>query len=221
MSLFNINISKLINDLLPPKKREINIIAICKGLFSKQDNDNLNFLELIEGTSAPQYATGTYNQFDRVIYQREVYESLKNSNTNLPTVANSWVKVVDNFLGTNETQNYTTSTIHLEYALNRYFENMANTPYDLTNGAINLQTVQLSNPSFLIGYTNTSSSTVGYSYSENFITYDENILVDYTVLQINVPTSTATALGSNYYQIISNFVDKYITAGITYRIELY
>lgn len=221
MSLFNINISKLISDLLPPKKREINIIAICKGLFSKQDDDNLNFLELIEGTSASQYATGTYNQFDRVIYQREVYESLKNSNTDLPTVATSWVKVVDNFLGTNETQKYTTSTIHVEYALNRYFENMANTPYNLTTGAIYLQTIQLAMPTFLVGFTDTISSTVGYSYSENFITFDENILVSYTVLQINVPTATATALGTNYEQIIRNFADKYITEGITYKIELY
>jgi hypothetical protein len=221
MSLFNINISKLISDLLPPEKRTVNIIAFCKGLFSKQNNDNLNLLETIERTSAPYYSSGTYSQFQRVIYQREVYESLKNSNTDLPTVATSWVKVVDNFLGTNETQKYTTSTIHVEYALNRYFENMANTPYDLTTGAIYLQTIQLAMPTFLVGFANTSSSTVGYSYSENFITFDENILVSYTVLQINVPTATATALGTNYEQIIRNFADKYITEGITYKIELY
>ena len=98
---------------------------------------------------------------------------------------------------------------------------MANTPYNLTTGAIYLQTIQLSDPSFLIGFTNTSSSTVGYSYSENFITFDENILVNYTVLQINVPTATATALGTNYEQIIRNFADKYITEGITYKIQLY
>jgi hypothetical protein len=221
MSLFNINISKLISDLLPPKKRELNIIAICKGLFSKQNNDNLNLLETIEGTTAPQYSSGTYSQFQRVIYKREVYESLKNSNTDLPTVSTSWIKVINNFLGTNETQNYTTSTIHVEYALNRYFENMSDGPYDLSNGAINLQVLPTPNLSFLVGYTGLNSNNVGYTGSTNFVTYDEIIVPNFTVLQINVPTSTATNLGANYEQIIRNFANKYISEGITYKIELY
>ncbi len=221
MSLFNINISKLISDLLPPEKRVVNIIAFCKGLFSKQDNDNLNTLETIEGTTAPLYVSGTYNLFDRVKYQRAVYESLKNSNTSLPTIETDWIRVVDNFLGTNETQKYTISAVHLEYALNRYFQNIATTPYELGDGVIYLQNIVLANPSFLVGYTNTLSSTVGYSQSDNFITFDENILVSYSVLQINVPTATATALGTNYYQIISNFVDRYISEAILYTIQLY
>ena len=221
MSLFNINISKLISDLLPPKKRELNIIAICKGLFSKQDNDNLNLLETIEGTTATQYASGTYNQFDRVVYKYEIYESLKNSNTDLPTVTTSWIKVISNFLGTNETQNYTTSSIHVEYALNRYFENMPSTPYDLSNGAINLQNIPLADSSFLIGYTDNNSSAVGYDNSVQYVTYDEIINQNNVVLQINVPTPTATNIGANYYQVISNFANKYISEGITYTIELY
>jgi hypothetical protein len=221
MSLFNINISKLISDLFPPKRRELNIISLCKGLFSKQNNDNINLLETVEGTSAPQYSIGTYSQFQRVIYQREVYESLKNSNTDLPTVATSWIKVVDNFLGTNETQNYTTSTIHVEYALNRYFENMVNTPYDLSSGQIFFSILPLNELSFLVGYTEPNSSSVGYLISDNFITYDENIVPNYTVLVINVPTATSTNLGANYDQIIRNFADKYISKGITYTINLY
>jgi hypothetical protein len=221
MSLFNINISKLIRDLLPPEKRVVNIIALCKGLFSKQDNDNLNTLETIEGSTAPQYATGTYSQFDRVIFQSEVYESLKDSNTDLPTVATSWAKVVNNFLGTNETQKYTTSAIHVEYALNRYFENMASTPYELSTGAIYFSNAQLPALSFLIGYTETNSSAVGYLGSNYYITYDESIIPNYTVLEINVPTATATALGANYEQIIRNFADKYISQAIVYIIQLY
>ena len=221
MSLFNINISKLISDLLPPEKRVTNIISFCKGLFSKQDNDNLNTLETIEGTSAPLYASGTYNKFDRVIYQRAVYESLKNSNTSLPTVATDWIMVVDSFLGTKETQKYTTSAIHVEYALNRFFQNMASTPYELGDGLIYLSNAQLPALSFLVGYTEPNSSAIGYSNSDYYITYDESIVPNYTVLQINVPTATATALGTNYYQIISNFADKYISQAIVYTIQLY
>jgi hypothetical protein len=221
MSLFNINISKLISDLLPPEKRVTNIIAFCKGLFSKQDNDNLNTLETIEGTTAPLYVSGTYNLFDRVKYQRAVYESLKNSNTSLPTVETDWIRVVDNFLGTNETQKYTTSAIHIEYALNRYFQNIASTPYELADGPIYFSNAQLPALSFLVGYTEPNSSAVGYSNSDYYITYDESIIPNYTVLQINVPTATATALGTNYYQIISNFVDKYISGAIVYTIQLY
>ena len=221
MSLFNINISKLISDLLPPEKRAVNIIAFCKGLFSKQDNDNLNLLETIERTSAPYYSVGTYNQFQRVIYQREVYESLKNGNTDLPTVATSWIKVVDNFLGTNETQKYTTSTIHIEYALNRNFLNMIAVPYNLSSGPIYFSNAQLPALSFLVGYTEPNSSAVGYSNSDYYITYDESIIPNYTVLVINVPTGLATILGANYDQIIRNFADKYISTAIVYTINLY
>lgn len=221
MSLFNINISKLISDLLPPLKREVNLITLMKGLFSKQDNDNLNLLETIEGTTAPLYTAGMYTIGFRVIYERGVYESLKDGNTDLPTDETSWVKVVNSFLGTNEANNFTTSFIHLEYALNRYFDNIATTPYTLGTGNIYLQNLVLPPLTFLIGYTENKSSSVGYETSKEFISYDESLTTGQEILQINVLTSIATDLGTDYIQIISNFVDKYITAGITYKIELY
>lgn len=221
MSLFNINISKLISDLLPPKKRGVELIALMKGLFSKQDNENLNLLETIDCTTASAYASGTYNRFDRVIYNREVYESLIDSNTDLPSVATSWIKVVDSFLGTNETQQYTTSAIHLEYALNRFFENMPVGNYLFNDGAINVQNIALPTFSFLIGYTENKSSAIGYATSTEYITYDESLNAGQSVLQINVPTSTTTALGVEYDSIIRNFANKYIAEGIIYTINPY
>lgn len=225
MSLFNINISKLISDLLPPKKREVNLIAFIKGLFSKQDNDNLNLLETIDNTTSTAYLVGTYNLFDRVVFEREVYESLIDNNNDLPNVQTSWIKVITNFIGTNETQQYTTSAIHLEYALNRYFENMPGSIYEYSNGAINLTLLQTLPITFLVGYTELQSSNVNFTeigqVEQQYVTYDESIGTSQPLFQINVPTSTATNLGANYELIIRKFADKYIATSINYTIELY
>lgn len=221
MSLFNTNITKLIKDNLPPLKRDSNLIAMCLGLFSKQENNNLNLLETIEGTTSTAYISGTYNRFDRVIYEREVYESLIDNNTDLPTITTSWIKVINNFLGLRETQNYTTSFIHLEYALNRYFDNISNTPYTLGSGNIYLSLNVLPPFSFLVGYTDANSSVVGYASSSEFITYDESMNIGTPLLVINVLNTISTALGSEFEKIISNFATKYIAEGITLKIVIY
>ena len=116
MSFYDLDISKQAKILLPPDKRYNNTIAIITALLSPlQWAHDLLFNSYYVGSSAPAYAPGTYNYQDEVIYNKQVYSSLIDNNTDAPTTSN-WILIQNNFIGVQERALYNGNKLILEYA---------------------------------------------------------------------------------------------------------
>lgn len=121
MSIYDITYSTVAEQIAPPDKRGPFLLAWYKALLSpNQWLRDLWFGEYLSGSTAPAYSAGTYNKYDRVIYNKVVYESLINGNIDIPTSTN-WFQVQANFIGMSERILYTGNTLTLTYALNKWF----------------------------------------------------------------------------------------------------
>jgi hypothetical protein len=219
MGLFDINISQLVKDLLPSKHRTTEKLKQNEGLLSGLGRNARILKDYKEGASASTYSAGTYGKYDQVIYNQAVYESLIDSNTDAPDIVKSWVKIIDVFLPSNETQYYDANKISLEYALNKYFGLTFNSPPTLSD--IYITNNVNPTPSFVCGLIESQSSAVGVDTSEQYVplTYTTTTLLP--SFSINVPTAFYVSLGADAEQIIRNFADKYVATSLTYNINQY
>lgn len=219
MGLFDINISQLVKDLLPSKHRTESKLKQNEGLLSGFGRSAKILKEYKEGSTATAYSAGTYAKYDQVIYNQAVYESLVDSNTDAPDIVTSWVKIIDVFLPSNETQYYDANKISLEYALNKYFGTTFNNPP--TTSDIFITNNVNPTPSFVCGLIESQSSAVGLDSSEQYVplTYSSAALLP--SFSINVPTAFYASLGADAEQIIRNFADKYVATSLTYNITQY
>jgi hypothetical protein len=175
-----------------------------------------------EGSTAAKYAAGTYNKGDQVIYNKAVYESLVDANSDLPTAA-SWFLVNANFLGIKERILYNGNKLTFEYALNKEFGTtfrQPNSPTTPTNSDIYVSKTAATVVGFIVGATDPFSSSVGTLYSSATVggispfVYTQNFT-------IKIPVSLATTLGVNYAKIISSFANNYVAAGLRYNVITY
>lgn len=173
-----------------------------------------------QGATAPSYAAGAYNKYDQVIYQKKVYSSKIDFNTDLPTVTDSWLLVQDNFIGVNERVLYNGEKIIFEWALNKWFGTTFRNPLAISDIYIsnNLKKV----PVFRVGQVETISSQVYKDHSSEYIVNDYNFGI-YNNFTIFVPLLVYNALGdpSNRERIFRSFADKYVTFGLFYNIVTY
>lgn len=219
MGLFDINIAQLVKSLLPTKHRTTEKLKQNEGLLSGFGRSAKILKDYKEGSTASPYSAGTYGKYDQVIYNQAVYESLKGSNTDAPDIGSSWIKIIDLFLPSNETQYYDANKISLEYALNRYFGTTFNNPPTLSD--IFIDTNVNANPTFVCGLIESQSSAVGIDSSEQFVplTYTATALLP--SFTINVPIAFYASLGADAEQIIRNFADNYVATSLTYNINQY
>lgn len=224
MSFYDFNISNATVQLMPPDKRRNNNVSIFKAMVAtplQWGSDNL-FGTYYEGSTAGQYAPGTYNKGQQVIYNKAVYESLIDSNTDLPT-ASTWSLVQPNFLGIKERIKYNGNKLTLEYALNKEFGTtfrQPNDPVNPTPSDIYITNVAAVLTGFRIGNTEAGSSSIGATTASASI--GGNIPFVYTInFQINIPTELATSLGTNYIAIISSFAKMYAAASLKFTIQTY
>ena len=223
MSFYDLDISKQAKILLPPDKRYNNTIAIIAALLSPlQWAHDLLFNSYYVGSSAPAYAPGTYNYQDEVIYNKQVYSSLIDNNTDAPTTSN-WILIQNNFIGVQERALYNGNKLILEYACNKEFSTtfrQPNDPVNPTPSDIYITNIAATLTGFRIGSTELGSSSVGASGASASIggltpfVYVNNFTV-------NIPTALATALGANYVAIVSSFVGQYAAASINFTISTY
>lgn len=219
MGLFNIDISQLVQQLTPPKKRSDEQNSFGVGLLSAFKRILQTFLDYKEGSTATNYTAGTYQKYDRVIYNWGTYESLIDDNNSIPEDTSAWVKLLDSFIGVDESQYYDGKVLQLTYALNRYFGTTFNQPPIQSEIYLN-NNIQPISP-FRVGDTEAQSSWVSDLVSSEFVMYDYTLTAATALFTINVPIATYTALGADAEQIIRNFADKYVEASITYDIQTY
>jgi hypothetical protein len=219
MSIFNVDITQLANDLLPRKYRVDEVKAKLVGLLSGVNRQQQLLKQYKEGVTASVWVAGTYAKYDQVIYNYALYESLKNSNADVPDVAASWVKIADTFLPANESQYYDANRINLEYALNNYFGTTYNNPPTLSD--IYITNNVNATPTFIVGEIESQSSAAALIVSDQFVplTYTATALLP--SFSINVPTAFYAGLGADAEQIIRNFTDKYVATSLTYNINQY
>ena len=109
--------------MLPPDKRFTKTVAFVRALLSPiQWVRDLWFGEYRTGTTAFAWSNvAAYQKYNRVLYNKIVYESLINTNTSNPTITTSWMIVQSNFIGLSERILFTGVTLTLTYALNKWF----------------------------------------------------------------------------------------------------
>jgi hypothetical protein len=163
----------------------------------------------------------SYNKFDRVIYGQSVYESLVNDNTAEPTDTNYWRIYQNYFTGVDTRIMYNSQTLVFEYALNTRFGATFRQPPLQSDIYITTNTP----PSrvFQVGADESLSSTVRLNGSSEFVV-DSYSYTPFKNLVINIPIAVYDGLSSDVAareKIVRYFADKYIIAGIIYKIQTY
>lgn len=221
-SIYDIDFYNFGIQMLPPDKRKNNIVAFLSSLLTPiQWLSDLWFNEYNTGSSAASFSSSSpYSKYDRVIYNKTVYESLIDSNADIPTTTN-WFIVQKNFIGLGERMLYNGQCLVLTYAMNKWFGTTFNQPSVLSGIYISNSTI--ATPALLVGEIESNSSKISTIESTEFIetvvTYSAQI--NFT---IHVPVAVYNALdttGINNDKIFRNFVDLYVPAGIMYAISTY
>lgn len=225
-SIYDQNTDQQVVDLLPPDKRRPVMIAWLQSLLKSTAqwlHDNL-VNKYMNGSSDPAYSNAnTYGYGAYVVYQKGVYVSLVGGNTDLPSVATSWYKIQDNFIGMNERILYNGQKIVLEYALNRWFGTVFRQP-GVGISDIFIGTNPKPTPHFVIGLVEEISSAVYRDHSTEYVFNDNGSDSDYTNMTVNIPVAVYNALDSiaaNREAIVRNFIDKYVYQGVVYKIVTY
>jgi hypothetical protein len=218
---YDFDINKASIEILPPDKRYKNNITLIQSLLSSlQWARDLFFSSYYEGSTADDYSAGTYNFLDQVKYNKKIYSSLIDSNTDAPTTDN-WILVQDNFIGVKERVKYNGGKLVLEYALNKEFDTTFRQPANVSD--IYITNLNPESVGFIVGEDEAHSSYVSEDTSEKPIVF--NLPFAYVKnFQINVPSAVYAGIASTDTRrnsSIRNFVNQYIPSGLNYLISTY
>lgn len=223
MSIFDVDYNKIGPQLLPPDKRYSRMVAWVKVLLSPlQWVRDLWMGSYRTGSTAnPWLNSSTYAKYDRVVYKQKVYESLKNGNTDNPTVQASWMVVQQNFIGVFERVLYNGNKLIFEYAINKYFGTVFRQPPNTSDiyTTVNQKMASV----FKVGASENNSTKVSALTSSEFVVNAYNFNSFFNMV-IHVPLSLFNSLdpsSANAEKIIRNYANQYIIAGITYTVQTY
>lgn len=215
MSLFDVNFSQFSTDILPPDKRLPGNTSLLQSMLGAlQWCRDLVLGSYKTGAIAPKYSPGIYNQFDQVIYNKAVYESLIANNTDIPTTSN-WRVIQSNFIGVDERIKFNSAVCVLEYALNKRFGGNFRMPPAASHSDIYISNVPPVPFGFRVG--NSKGSTVGNSNSSDTIG-SISTFRQVTGYQVNFLTSLFAFTSQ---QEVRDFVNLYNATGITFIIVTY
>jgi hypothetical protein len=224
MSIYDVNFKQVGLQLLPPDKRNKRTVGYLLSLLNPlQWVRDLWFGDYRTGSiGLPWLSTTTYTAGERVTFKGSAYESLVLGNVNNnPTDVNYWLKIQRNFIGIEERLTYTGNLLIFTYAINKYFGSHFRQPNNVSDIYVS---ANVKPPSvFIIGYNETGSSKV-YSYESSEFVIDAYNFADYFNMSIHVPLAVYNSLDTdplNCEKIIRNFADRYIIAGVIYKIETY
>ena len=224
MNLYKLDTTRFASDILPNVARVEPDKSALKSVLVVAKNTNIIFNDKLEGadlfSGVVIWAVGTYSMGNKVIYFNDgsVYECIVNSTTDIPTNGTSWLKIAESFIGYNESKNFNGSKKILEYALNRrFFTQFYNAP---SNSDIYVDpTISVPYPFHCgdgVGISSGSFDGVGFEGAPDGFTpaFDSSFT-------IFIPVALSVDLGVEYDKIIRTFVNKYITAGVSYTITTY
>jgi hypothetical protein len=224
MGVFDVNFTKMGEQLLPPDKRMPMQKAWVKTMLLPIQWLRDIFLGTyrLGATYNPYLTSTTYSKGERVIYRYSVYESLVNGNLNQdPLNTNYWMLIQSNFIGVDERIKYNGHVLVLTYALNKYFGTTFRQPPNISD--IYLEAHTKPKDVFVVGGTEANSSVVYANRSTEFV-INSYTFAAFKNLTIWVPVAVFNALDTdpdNREQIIRNFADQYIVAGIVYEVKTY
>lgn len=214
MSIYDINFNQQANDLLPPDKRMPKNTKLLQAVFSAlQWCRDLVLGSYANGSTAPKWSPGSYNQYQQVIFQKTVYESLINNNTDQPTTSN-WRIIQSNFLGAIQRVKFNSSHCILEYALNNRFGGTFRIP-----PSVSLSDIYISNAlpipiGLRVG--NSIGSSVGNSMSSDPVYNSQTFRINGFIIHVPNSIMAMTSVSE-----ITDFVNPINTAGITFTIVTY
>lgn len=222
-TIYDIDFGKFSGQMMPPDKRFVRIVAWVKILTSPlQYLRDIFFGSYRTGSTAPQWVnTSPYSKYDQVKYNKIVYESLVDNNTDVPTTIATWRVIQINFIGMFERILYNGQALVLEYAMNKWFGTVFRQPPNQSDIYVANNSVPIS--VFRCGGIEQISSVVYLDRSTEFVVNQFSFAVPYN-FTIYCPTSVYNALDPsliNNEKIFRAFVDKYVPAGITYNITTY
>lgn len=224
-TIYDINFNNAAPSLLPPDKRFVKQVQWVRMLLSSlQYLRDLWFGSYRTGSIAPIWVNSApYAKYQQVKYSvnNQIYESLINNNSDIPTVATSWQVVQTNFIGLSERILYNGQTLVLTYAMNKWFGTTFRQPNAQSDIYITNSTVPVA--FFRSSSVEKASSSVSTGSSSEFVVnaYTFAPPINFTIY---CPVAVYNALDPslvNNNKIFRGFVDKYVPAGITYTITTY
>jgi len=223
--MYDVNYNTAIENLLVPDKRTNKTLAFNIALaLGIANNHNLLFNIYKNYNIIPNWSVSTvYQKNDFIKYGKSIFQSIVNNNSGRPTNINKWRLVSENFLGSDFRLSITGEKLNLEYALNTWFGSTFRQPsvgisdiYISTNNFIEL-------PVFRVGINEFESTSVRSDGSDQFVINSYTFATQYN-LTINVPITLFNTLGATNEiktSIVRAFADKYINAGLIYKIQTY
>ena len=213
-SIYNLTTTQAALELVPPDKRYSGTVQWLRALLvsTVQYLHDALVTDYRLGFTGATWTAGTYARGAKVQYNKQVFVSLINGNTDTPPSSN-WYMQQDDFIGLNERLAYNGTNIVLEYALNKYFGTTFRQPGGAASDIYLTTNAQPISP-FIIGLTERQSSVVYLNGSSEFIIN--------TGLPSAVPNLTVhlpSAVYNNGYQ--RAFIDKYVNSGIIYQVVSY
>ena len=220
-SIYIIQFSLLWEKLCPPILRKA--LHLSWGTVLTQPLQYLRdliFENYANGSNYNAYDNATaYVVGDRIYYtNRSVYECIEGTTGNLPTDTTYWRKIVDNRIGIRERIKYNSQKIVFEYALNRWFDVPSVDPQ------IYIQNNTIYGTAFLMGRAGIYSSTMPRSSSHQLYYLGNGYDYRSDAFTIYVPILVFNALANNdtnRENVVRNFADNYVLAGITYTVVTY
>lgn len=230
MSLFTIDFTQLVSDLLPSPKRTTENKAFVRGLLSGGLRSHDIFLASKLGADvhlgSTFWSAGTYVQYESVIYlpTGAVYECVVTSTSTTPGTSTDWEKILDSFIGFDESQYFDGQAINLVWALNRrYNTTFLQDPDAVSLSDIYLETITDGLDMFQVGGNESNSSSVYSNTASEFITAEDTTQYNKS-FRIKIPAAVFASLGATVAEqdaSVRQFVDQYITEGVFYEIEDY
>lgn len=238
-SIYDADFSLMVDQLTPPDKRTLRNLAWQK-VFAKsiQYYHDILFPVYIDSFTGSLYVpANTYVKGDQVrASDHAVYEALQAVPINTQPADNPtyWLKVLNVWVGVRERQRYTGQKLVLEYALNKWFDTIFRQPTANVASPVFYtpkSDIYIDNNSIIVNQFRIANNEVnGSSFiMKNDIYGQDGIPIAETqpglyAFTIKVPILVFNSLASNNTDrenVIRNFADLYVYAGITYKIETY
>lgn len=228
MSIYDIDFDLAADRLNVPNKRKTRMTAFLKVLMKPLNwlhsiffNDYVNGQTYAGWSSVITYSFGTIRT-----YNRANYYCIKGNLNKQPDInPDYWYKLQDVYIGLNERVAYSAQKMIFEYALNQYFNS---SPTAMPNIYIT-NTANLPNDIFVYNYDFPYNDGGFYSYAysvsnQTQFSYAYGYSIQEYSFEVFVPTAIFSALDSNptYAEnILRNYIDKYNTTSVKYKINTY
>lgn len=227
MSIYNIDFETKAVELLPPDKRYSKFVAWIKALFSQNTYNHTDVYRDYKTGCNDYYPIWDIGNFyalgDRVTFGEVVYECINPEGIIAvdPSNTTDWRVYENFFLGVDERVLFSHQKIVLEYALNKRFHtNFAQPPLI---SQIYIETFVQDTVVFVVGAEEIESSIVYYDKSSEFV-IDAYTFVEFFNFTVYVPLAVYNAVSTDPSArelTFRNFIDRYNTVGLIYKIETY